>query len=77
MGTFECCTTQLPVITQYAIGSAPCGQPIVRVPHDDGVEAAYRTGGPCAVLALLAARIGPPELVEVYDDALRAAVIAP
>jgi hypothetical protein len=42
------------------VGWAPCGCGIVRVPQDDGLEAAYASGGAQAVLSLLRERLAAP-----------------
>ncbi len=60
MGSYAACTHLVPVLSKRGlIGQAPCNAAIARVPDPDGsLEACYRMGGPEAVKALVAVRIG-------------------
>lgn len=60
MGTFAGCQSLVPVVSRNGQrGSCPCNQPVVEVPDPDGsLEAMFRVGGPQAVLAAVAERVG-------------------
>jgi hypothetical protein len=54
MGTFDSCTALEPVHVRGEVrGHAPCGCPVVKVPANPIIEAAYRLGGKDAVTAAL------------------------
>lgn len=58
LGTYDSCQCHTRVVSRHGhIGSAPCGNAIVRVPHDPVLEAAFLTGGTEAVRAILVDRV--------------------
>lgn len=57
-GSLSSCPTLIPVAVNGQVrGAAPCGCGVVRVPQDEGLEAAYAAGGPAAVMDLIKHRI--------------------
>lgn len=65
MGTYSSCQCPVRVVSSRgAIGTAPCGRAVARVPHDEVLESTYRIGGPEAVLLVVrdraAAHTNPP-----------------
>lgn len=57
MGTYAHCQVLEPVhFNGRVAGAAPCGCAVVKVPHDDVLEAAFRVGGGDAVMVVLKER---------------------